>query len=168
MKYSNFNSLFAVVLIALSIYACQSTESETKQSFEVKKSYSEVEGEVAKTVANLSIEGMSCEQFCGSAISKCVKGVDGVIAAEVLDFDKERDLDLFAVTYDPNVTNEDELIKSINSSNKGSYVVKEVEVVTVTEAEIEADDTQIDEEASISFNEFRFPNISDIFEHIIR
>lgn len=147
--------------------ACQNNETASAEKVEMKTTFSEVEGEVAMTYASFDVEGMSCEKGCGSSITKCVKGVEGVIASE-MDFDAERPVDTFAITYDPDKTNEQEIAKAIGALANGKFQVKEVEVVTVVEAKEEKNDAQIEEEATITIREFRLPNISDIFENLLR
>jgi len=147
--------------------ACQNNTPLSAEKVEIKTSYSEIEGDVAKTYASFDIEGMSCSKACGSSITKCVKGVDGVIASE-MDFDADRPVDTFEITYDPDKTSETEIAEAIGALYDGKFQVKEVEVVTVVEAEVETNDSAAEEDATIGIREFRLPNISDIFENLLR
>lgn len=167
MTKHTINSLLIVFLFGGLFIACQNNNSVSTETAVIKTSYSEVEGDVAKTYASFDIEGMSCSKGCGSSITKCVKAVDGVIASE-MDFDAERPVDTFEITYDPNKTSEKEIAEAIGSLYDGKFQVKEVEVVTVVEAEIESNDSDVDEDATIGMREFRLPNISDIFENLLR
>jgi len=167
MTKHTIKSLLIIFLFGGLLLACQNNSSVSLEKVEIKTSYTEVEGEVAKTYANFDIEGMSCSKGCGSSITKCVKAVDGVIASE-MDFDADRPIDSFEITYNPEKTSEKEIAEAIGSLYDGKFQVKEVEVVTVVEAEAESNDSNVEEDATIGIREFRLPNISDIFENLLR
>ncbi|MEM7162695.1 MAG: heavy-metal-associated domain-containing protein [Bacteroidota bacterium] len=167
MTKHTFKSLLVILGLGLFVFACQSNQEKVATEVVYETSYKEVEGDVAKTYANFSIEGMSCAQACGSSISKCVKGVDGVIASE-MDFNKERAVDSFEITYDPEKTDEKQIAEAIGKLYDGAYQVKSVEVVTVLEVEVEESEAETVDETTIALKEFRLPNLSDIFENLLR
>ena len=158
----------ALITFSLTSYACQNESSNTASTYEVEKVYIETEGDEAQTIAYLHIEGMSCEQACGSAVSRAVNGVAGVSTID-LTFDKEKTIDVVKVNYDPATSNEDDLIKAVTDIHNGLYQVKKVEVVSIVKAE-ENDSDQVadNDDASVELRHFSLPNLSDIIENLIQ
>ncbi|NND77400.1 MAG: heavy-metal-associated domain-containing protein [Flavobacteriales bacterium] len=157
----------ALIVFSFAAYACQNESQQNKVTDEVEKVYTESQGDEAQTIAYLHIEGMSCEQACGSAITRAVSGVAGVNSTD-LEFDKEKTVDVIKVNYDASSANEDDLIKAVTDIHKGLYQVKKIEVVSIVKAEDDVSDQETEDDASVTIREFSLPNISDIIENLIK
>jgi len=88
----------------------------------------EINSEVNKTVANLSIEGMTCSAGCGGKIQQELRALQGVTTTD-LDFAEGRPQNVVAVEYDPTKLNEQQLIQCINGIANEKYSVKSVEII---------------------------------------
>ncbi len=103
--------------------------SANAASAEVTVTHREVKSEVVKTVANLSIEGMTCSAGCGGKIQKDLQALTGVIETK-LDFEEERPQNVIAVEYNPETLSEQDLIRCVNSVADGRYQVRSAEVIS--------------------------------------
>lgn len=80
------------------------------------------------TVADLQIEGMSCEMMCGGSIRKALNGLVGVAGTEIA-FHEGDEPDHAVVTYDEALLSDEELIKAVQALYDGQY---RVTAVTIT------------------------------------
>ena len=128
-----------------------------------------VDGE-SKTVANLKIEGMSCEQMCAGAIKETLAGIPGVKKCEVNFEEKQA-----TVEYDWDKVTSNDLTKAVTELNGGSYEVTDVDVERFvnrqqaekegiessdgnSESGLKAEQKKVKAPSSVSF-----PNIFDAF-----
>jgi periplasmic mercuric ion binding protein len=88
-------------------------------------------GTVAKTVAKLSIEGMTCAHGCGGKIQKELEELDGVKATD-LDFVEERKVNVVSVEFDAAQLDENKMMGLINGLADGKYKVVAAQRVTTT------------------------------------
>jgi len=76
-----------------------------------------IKTEVAvNTIAQVSIEGMTCEAGCAKTIEQAITEMQGVAKCEV-DFEKKKAL----IDFDSTLTNKGAIISSIQSINDGQY-----------------------------------------------
>ena len=131
-----------------------------------------VEGDEAKTVASIGIEGMSCQVMCANSIKKAVAALQGVLSCEVIFDDK-----LATVEYDNSVITEDQLIAKIEGLQDGKYSISRVDIERTVLAEEdmeeeglgrEYEETETEQEVveKVSTTEFNIPNIFDIFTRL--
>lgn len=85
------------------------------------------------TLADLSIEGMSCEMMCGSSIKKALAQLPGVSAAEIT-FIEGDELDHAIVTYDESQVTDADLVKAVQGLYDGQYKVLAVNVTKQVKA----------------------------------
>ena len=87
-----------------------------------------LDSEVSKTVANLSISGMTCAAGCGGKIQQELRGLAGVNTTD-LDFQENRPENVVTVEFDPEKVNEQGLIECDNKIADGAYHVNKVELI---------------------------------------
>lgn len=120
-----------VFSFAVAFMACnESNQTDTSASSVVVEQIQE-KGTVAKTVAKLSIEGMTCAHGCGGKIQKELEELDGVKATD-LDFVEERKVNVVSVEFDAAQLDENKMMGLVNSLADGNYKVVAAQRVTTT------------------------------------
>jgi copper chaperone CopZ len=117
---------FAVLWMACN----ESNQTDTSASSVVVEQIQE-KGTVAKTVAKLSIEGMTCAHGCGGKIQKELEDLDGVKATD-LDFVEERKVNVVSVEFDAAQLDENKMMGLVNGLADGKYKVVAAQRVTTT------------------------------------
>jgi len=117
---------FAALLMACN----ESNQTDTSASSVVVEQIQE-KGTVAKTVAKLSIEGMTCAHGCGGKIQKELEDLDGVKATD-LDFVEERKVNVVSVEFDAAQLDENKMMGLVNGLADGKYKVVAAQRVTTT------------------------------------
>lgn len=84
--------------------------------------------EIVKTVANISIEGMTCSSGCGGKIQQELQTLKGVKSTN-LDFAENRIENIISVEYSPNLTSEKEMLNCIAAIADGKYKVAAVAII---------------------------------------
>ncbi|MCI5055796.1 MAG: cation transporter [Flavobacteriales bacterium] len=156
----------AIILMACGNVNNNQETNNKKIETEIVKTELEIEADETKTVANLTIEGMSCEKMCAGLINQKLAGLEGVKACEI-DFENK----VASVEYDDVKVNEDEMVNTITSLNDGQYSVTKIEVkkmvkkVEKTESNdsVESDETAYLDEDGTSISFF---NIFDVISRI--
>jgi copper chaperone CopZ len=87
-----------------------------------------LDSEVIKTVAKMSIGGMMCADGCGGKIQQDLRALPGVIDTE-LEFAEGRSENTVKVEFDSAVTDEKKLIECVHGIADGKYSVSKVEVL---------------------------------------
>jgi copper chaperone CopZ len=88
----------------------------------------DLDSEVIKTVAKMSITGMMCAEGCGGKIQQDLRALPGVVITE-LDFTENSTENIVKVEYDPQITDEKSLIECVHKIADGKYSVTKVEVL---------------------------------------
>ncbi|MEY4330870.1 MAG: hypothetical protein RL609_1618 [Bacteroidota bacterium] len=117
---------FAVLWMACN----ESNQTDTSASSVVVEQIQE-KGTAAKTVAKLSIEGMTCAHGCGGKIQKELEELDGVKATD-LDFVEERKVNVVSVEFDAAQLDENKMMGLVNGLADGKYKVVAAQRVTTT------------------------------------
>lgn len=117
---------FAVLWMACN----ESNQTDTSASSVVVEQIQE-KGTAAKTVAKLSIEGMTCAHGCGGKIQKELEELDGVKATN-LDFVEERKVNVVSVEFDAAQLDENKMMGLVNGLADGKYKVVAAQRVTTT------------------------------------
>jgi len=158
------------------IVSCQSQSTETVSQEKVVPTIQVVESaETKKTVASLEIEGMGCAMACGSAISKALSNLDGVVATDI-DFDADRDADYAIVEFDENKVSADQMMEAVNTLRKGHYKVSAVTIEQHVPAANNAASTEESKNGAespktkgqIDTRSLTLPNVLDILNRFIR
>lgn len=124
------------------------------------------------TLADLSIEGMSCEMMCGSSIKKALAKLPGVSATEIT-FIEGDELDHAIVTYDESKVTDTELVKAVQALYDGQYKVLAVNVTKQVKATSGASAAQGEAKESRSVNAYLpteaiVPSILALLTRILR
>jgi Cu+-exporting ATPase len=121
-------TIFAFVMLCASWFITSCTQPQAPEVKGPSITHRDLESEVNKTVANLSIEGMTCAQGCGGKIQQDLQAISGVKQTD-LDFLEGRAQNVVMVEFDPSVTNEQALIQCVQGIADGKYRVLSVEVM---------------------------------------
>ncbi len=116
------------LLISLFACSCNSGVQSDQQAADIPITYVEMKSEAIRTVANISIEGMTCSAGCGGKIQQDLKALKGVNTT-TLDFADDRPMNVVSVEFNPSELKELDLIKCVNGISDGKYHVKSVEVI---------------------------------------
>lgn len=123
--------LFALTTVAL--VACSGEADTPSDTVAAAGNMPEVEvvevsGDQEKTVADLSISGMSCEMMCVGSIKEKLAGMDGVQSTDFPDFNGEEEINHAIVEFDRSKVSEEEMVTAIQGLFEGVYEVKKVRV----------------------------------------
>ncbi|HNR56463.1 MAG TPA: heavy metal-associated domain-containing protein [Flavobacteriales bacterium] len=81
----------------------------------------------AGTIADLSIDGMSCEMMCGGSIKKALAKLPGVNSTEIR-FIEGDESDHAVVDYDASKVSDADMVEAIQSLHDGQYKVVSVHI----------------------------------------
>ena len=116
----------ALVVMSIVVVACGEVAPPAKPATIIE--HRDLDSEVIKTVAKMSIGGMMCADGCGGKIQQDLRALPGVVATE-LEFTEGNPENMVKVEYDPSVTDENKLIDCVNKIADGKYTVSRVEVL---------------------------------------
>ena len=118
----------AILILGIFLFTASCNDSTPVSSSEVPVVKKEINSEVNKTVANLTIDGMTCSAGCGGKIQQELRAMQGVITTD-LDFAEGRPQNIVSVEFDPAKLNEQQLIQCVNGISDAKYMVKSVEII---------------------------------------
>ncbi len=118
-----------IFCFSMLLWSCGDHTAKAPSTSEVVITHKDMNSEVIKTVANLSIDGMTCSAGCGGKIQQDLRALNGVKSTE-LDFADGRAQNVVSVEFDPAVISENDLIKCVGGIADGQYQVKTVEVIS--------------------------------------
>lgn len=120
------------LLLTCAFFSCSQEPKETHT--ELKKKVREIivkEGE-PKSIATLTIDGMSCEVNCAAKIKSTLSALGGVTSCDV-DFQNKK----ANVVFDNTKLTEEALIAEVEKLNENQYSVKEIEVEKTIVSQVE-------------------------------
>lgn len=120
-----YKFLFIVVLSGVLI-SCGGSTAPAKS--ETVVTHRDLDSEVIKTVAKMSIQGMMCAEGCGGKIQQDLRALPGVINTD-LEFVENSAENTIKVEYDTTFTNENALIECVQKIADGKYRVSTVEIL---------------------------------------
>lgn len=115
-----------LVLLTVFIFSCG--DAGKSVNVEVPVTHRDLDSEVYKTVAVLSIEGMMCAEGCGGKIMQELTALTGVGPLE-LDFEDHRPVNKLMVEYDPQQTDEKKIFACVQAIADGKYKVVSAEIL---------------------------------------
>lgn len=121
--------LFAASLLLFGCGQAVPPEATANVAADVARVVKEVtihEG-VPVTLADLSIEGMSCEMMCGGSIKKALARIPGVASTQIA-FVEGDEQDHAIVTYDETQVTDAQMIEAIQQLHDGQYKVMAVTI----------------------------------------
>jgi copper chaperone CopZ len=120
--------LIFVSLAIVSVFSCGDSSTGSAETSETPVTRRSLNSEVNKTVASLSISGMTCAEGCGGKIQKDLQALKGVLGTD-LTFEENKPQNTVLVTFDPAITSEKEMISCVNGIADGAYHVDSVEII---------------------------------------
>jgi len=129
-KFGLFAWFFTLMLAA-----CQSGSNAENREI--------TEEDIARTVeathiAEIEVEGMTCEMGCGGDIRKALRGTGGVAKVD-FDFQADREVNIARVQFDSETIAAEEMKKVILSLNKGQFQVGSIETKALSNADSSVD-----------------------------
>ena len=122
------------------------------------------------TMADLSIDGMTCAMGCGSTIKSALAKLPGVSGAEV-NFTEAGQTNHVVVTYDPAQVNDADMVKAVQAIHNGDYKVVSVGITKpvlkqgASDAPTEgAEDAQV----NASLESVALPSIMALLHRLVR
>jgi copper chaperone CopZ len=116
----------ACLVFAMVLGACGEVAPPAKPQTVIV--HRDLDSEVIKTVAKMSVGGMMCAEGCGGKIQQDVRALPGVTGTE-LEFTDGSPENIVKVEYDPAITDEQKLIECVQGIADGKYTVSKVEVL---------------------------------------
>lgn len=118
----------AILLLIAAFAACgEATSPAAGTTADVARSVNEVTitSGTPVSLADLSIEGMTCAMGCGGAIKSTLAKLPGVSGAEV-NFTEAGNTNHVVVTYDPARVSDEDMVKAVQGIHDGQYKVSAV------------------------------------------
>jgi Cu+-exporting ATPase len=119
--------LFFSMLLSVAMFSC----ADSNSAGNVVVEQIQEKGSVAKTVAKLSIEGMTCAHGCGGKIQKELEEMDGVKSTD-LDFVDERKVNVVTIDFDATKIDENKMMSVVNEIADGKYKVVAAQRITTS------------------------------------
>jgi copper chaperone CopZ len=126
------------------------------------------------TLADMSVEGMTCEMMCGGAIKKALAKLPGVASTEIR-FTEDESADHAIVTFDPAQVSDAELVKAVQAIHDGQYKVSSVVVTRQVKGDAPADGgdagdgaAKEDAEVSAALPELVMPSLFALLARLLR
>lgn len=126
MRTSHLLSLFIGLLAACSTGTPGVQETALASNIERVVVEEMVNGS-AGTIADLSIDGMSCEMMCGGSIKKALAKLPGVNSTEIRFIEGDEN-DHAVVDYDASKVSDADMVEAIQSLHDGQYKVVSVHI----------------------------------------
>jgi Cu+-exporting ATPase len=119
--------LFFSMLLSVAMFSC----ADSNSAGNVVVEQIQEKGSAAKTVAKLSIEGMTCAHGCGGKIQKELEEMDGVKSTD-LDFVDERKVNVVTIDFDAAKIDENKMMSVVNEIADGKYKVVAAQRITTS------------------------------------
>jgi copper chaperone CopZ len=173
-----FPSLSVLACGLLLVQACGTAEQPAEQAAALP-GVERVVKEVVITsgapvaIADLGIEGMSCEMMCGGSIKKALAKLPGIASTEI-QFIEGDERDHAIVTYDETKVTDTEMVEAIQALHEGQYKVLSVTItkqVRGTAAGTEPAGEQQEEEGvsvSLPSSDVVLPSIITLLTSVFR
>lgn len=117
---------FLVLFVLMVLMACQNQSSNAIVVDKIQE-----QGEVAKTSAKLSIDGMTCAHGCGGKIQKELEKLPGVVTTQ-LDFVEERKVNVVTADFQSDKVSVEKMMEVVNTIADGKYKVLAAQEITTT------------------------------------
>jgi copper chaperone CopZ len=126
------------------------------------------------TLADMSVEGMTCEMMCGGAIKKALAKIPGVASTEIR-FTEDESPDHAIVTFDPAQVSDAELVKAVQAIHEGQYKVSSVVVTHQVKGDAPEDGGEPEDaaakegsEVSAALPELVMPSLFGLLARLLR
>lgn len=163
----------ATFLLIAALAACgEATTTVTEATANVARSVNEVAitSGTPLTMADLSIEGMTCAMGCGGTIKSALAKLPGVTGTEV-DFTDATKANHVVVTYDPAQVTDADMVKAVQAIHDGQYKVLAVGITkqVLKEGASEAPaGTKEGAQVSASLESVALPSLMALLQRLVR
>ncbi len=117
---------FLVLFVLMVLMACQNQSSNAIVVEKIQE-----QGEVAKTSAKFTIDGMTCAHGCGGKIQKELEKLPGVVTTQ-LDFVEERKVNVVTADFQSDKVSVEKMMEVVNTIADGKYKVLAAQEITTT------------------------------------
>lgn len=163
----------ALYILIAALAACgEASVPATESAANVARTVSEVAitSGTPVTLADLSIEGMTCAMGCGSTIKSALAKLPGVTDMQV-DFTDADQANHVVVTYDPAQVSDADLVKVVQSIHDGMYKVMAVgitkQVLKQGASDAPAETTE-DAQVNASLESVALPSLVALLQRLVR
>lgn len=122
------------------------------------------------TMADLSIDGMSCVMGCGNTIKSALAKLPGVTGTEV-NFTEAGQTNHVVVTYDPAQVSDADMVKTVQAIHNGDYKVVSVgitkQVLKEGKSEAPAEATEGDK-VNAALENVALPSVLALLQRLVR
>lgn len=141
-------SIFSWVMVMI-LAACQSSSTTDVKEINDEDIARTVE---ATHIAEIKIEGMTCEMGCGGDIRKALRNTGGVSKVD-FDFKSDREVNSAFVHFDAQTINLESIKRVISELNKGQFTVGEMDsrALSANESNVESS-TSSNSESGLKMN----------------
>ena len=123
------------------------------------------------TMADLSIDGMTCAMGCGNTIKSALVKLPGVSGAEV-GFTEAGVTNHVVVTYDPGKVSDADMVKAVQGLHNGDYKVVGVgitkQVLKSSTGDQAPTGKQAEEQVNTSIGNVALPSIVALLQRLVR
>ncbi len=124
------------------------------------------------TMADLSIDGMTCEMMCGGSIKKALANLPGVSTTDIK-FTEDASADHAIVTFDAAQVSEAEIVKAVEALHEGQYKVSAIAITKQVQGTPAADATEepaekVEGQISASLPELVLPSVFGFLSRLLR
>ncbi len=166
------NKIFTILLIAALAACGEATAPATDAAANVARSVNEVaiSSGTPVTMADLSIEGMTCAMGCGGTIKNALAKLPGVTGAEV-NFTDAGQANHVVVTYDPAQVSDADMVKAVQGIHDGQYKVLAVGITkqVMKEGASEAPAEEATEaKVNASLESVALPSLVALLQRLVR
>ena len=166
------NKIFTILLIAALAACGEATDPATDGGANVARSVNEVaiSSGTPVTMADLSIEGMTCAMGCGGTIKNALAKLPGVTGAEV-NFTDAGQANHVVVTYDPAQVSDADMVKAVQGIHDGQYKVLAVGITkqVMKEGASEAPAEEATEaKVNASLESVALPSLVALLQRLVR
>ncbi len=126
---------FALVLSTTMLLSCSTNSPAPQAASNIERTVVEtaISSGTPITMADISIDGMTCEMMCGGSIKKALAALPGIASTEI-EFVEGDERDHAIVTFDESKVNDAQMIEAIQGLYDGQYKVLAVKITKQVKA----------------------------------
>ena len=126
---------FILALSSILLLSCSSTPPAPQVASNIERTVVEtaISSGTPVTMADISIDGMTCEMMCGGAIKKALGALPGIASTDIK-FTEGDERDHAIVTFDESKVNDAQMVEAIQALYDGQYKVLAVKITKQVKA----------------------------------
>ncbi len=128
-----------VLSVAAVLFSCSSNGPAPEVASAIERTVVElaISSGDPVTVADISIDGMTCEMMCGGSIKKALGQLPGIASTDI-EFIEGDERDHAIVTYDESKVDDSQMIEAIQGLYDGQYKVLAVKITKQVKSSVSA------------------------------